>query len=415
MNKNNSLSSEKIILFILAAIQFVNVLDFVIIMPLGPQFMRVFEINPKQFGIIVSSYTFSASFFGFLGAFFLDKFDRKKSLIVLLSGFSLGTLLCAISPNYMFLVLARIIAGAFGGVMGATTFSIIGDVIPPERRGQATGFVMSGFALASVLGIPIGLYLANIFDWHAPFYMLAISSSLIVPFAVKYLPKINTHLENKIKKNPFVELKELFSDKNHIKAFTLTIMLTIAGFSVIPYLSPYMVANVGLTEKQLPFIYLTGGFCTLFTAQIIGKISDKYGKRKIFITMALFSTIPVLIITNLSKVPLEIALFITSLFMIAISGRVIPSMAMITGSVKPQYRGSFMSINSSVQNMGSGLAAVISGNIISKSSTGEILNYNYSGYLSVLVTLLCVYLSTKLNYEESSKKVITKEISESLN
>lgn len=403
MKKNETLTSEKLILILLAMIQFVNVMDFVIIMPLGPQFMRVFEINPKQFGIIVSSYTFSASIFGFLGAFFLDRFDRKKSLITLLTGFCIGTLLCAVSTNYLFLVISRIIAGAFGGIMGATLFSIIGDIIPPERRGQATGLVMSGFALASVLGIPVGLYLANLFDWHAPFYLLSFLSFFIIPFLIKYLPSINKHLENKVIKSPLKEVRDLFSEKNNIKAFTLTMMLTLAGFSVIPYLSPYMVSNVGLKESELPYIYLIGGFCTLFTAQIIGKLADKYGKRKVFIIMALISTIPVMIITNLGKIPLKLVLLITSFFMISVSGRVIPSMAMITSSVKPQYRGSFMSINSSLQNLGSGLAAFISGNIVSKLSNGQIINYNYSGYLSILATLLCVYLSTKLEYEEGLK------------
>lgn len=415
MNKTTPLlDNEKLLLLILAAIQFVNVLDFVIIMPLGPQFMRVFNINPAQFGVIVSAYTFSASFFGFVGAFFLDKFDRKKSLITLLTGFAFGTLLCAIATNYFFLVLARIVAGAFGGVMGATIFAIIGDAIPPERRGRATGLVMSGFALASVLGIPIGLYLANLFDWHSPFFMIVLVCLIIIPFALKSLPSMKSHLGNS-NKNNIQEVKELLSHQNHLKAFVLTIMLTFAGFSVIPYLSPYMVANVGLTEKDLPYIYLIGGFCTLFTAQLVGKLADKYGKRKMFIIMAFISAIPVLIITNLPRVPLYIAYFITSFFMISVSGRVIPSMAMITGSVQPKYRGGFMSVNSSVQNMGSGLSAVISGAIISKAADGTILNYNYAGFLSIVSIFICIYLSTRLEYEEETKPAnLTEKLSETI-
>lgn len=406
MNENNIVKhetlNEKIILLVLMAIQFVNVLDFVIIMPLGPQFMRVFQINPKEFGLIVSSYTLSASVFGILGAFFIDKFDRKKALLTLLTGFSVGTLLCALASNYILLIIARIIAGAFGGLMGAIIFSIIGDIIPPERRGKATGMVMSGFALASVLGIPIGLYLANIFDWHAPFYMLALASFLIIPFGIKFFPNITKHLENKIESTPLKEIKGLLSETNHLFALSLTIMLTIAGFLVIPYFSPYLVSNVGVSEKQLSYIYLTGGFFTIFTAQMIGKLADKKGKRNVFIVMALISIIPILISTNLVKVPLYIVLMISALFMITISGRVIPSMAIITSSVSPRYRGSFMSLNSSVQNMSSAIAALISGSIVSKNSLGQLIHYNYSGYLSVIAILLAIFISTKIKYEEKS-------------
>lgn len=400
--------AELIILIILATIQFVSVLDFVIIMPLGPQFMRVFQINPKQFGVIVSSYTFSASIFGLISAFFLDKFDRKKSLLLLLSGFCFGTFLCAIAPTYLYLVIARIVAGAFGGVMAANIFAIVGDVIVPEKRGRATGMVMSGFALASIMGIPIGLYLANLYDWHSPFYMLVICCMLILFSAYRILPSMTKHLEEIKKKNAFNEIKELFSEKNHLKAFSLSGMLTIAGFTVTPYLSPYLVANVGLSEKQLPYTYLIGGFFTLFTAQITGKLADKYGKLRIFILAAFISIIPVLILTNLPRVPVYIAICMTTFFMIAITGRVIPSTAMITGSVKPEYRGGFMSVNSSIQNLGSGIAAFLSGSIIDKTGSGLIINYDKVGIIASFATMICIYISTKLDYDGKNLETPTR-------
>lgn len=410
MNKKEniptSIKSEKVLLISLAVIQFINTLNFLIIMPLGPQLIRSFEISTQQFGIIVSAYTFSASIFGIIGAFFLDKFDRKKALLTLLIGFTIGNLLCALAPTYIFLVIARVVAGAFGGVMGATVFAILGDAIPAERRGQATGMVMSGLALATVLGIPVGLTLANFFSWHATFYFLIISAFIIAPVSFKVLPTMTDHLKEKPNINSLREIKDLLSEINHLKAFTLSILLTFGNFLILPYLSPYMISNMGLTEKDLPYIYFAGGFFTLFIAQIIGKLADKYGKRKIFIIMGLISIIPVLIITNLQLVSLFIVFITSSFLMIALTARVVPSTAIITGSMKPQYRGSFMSLNSSVQNMGSGLASVVSGMIISKSPDGHLLNYNYSGFLYIITMLTAIYLSTKLNYEEKSSQTI---------
>ncbi|MBC7475066.1 MAG: MFS transporter, partial [Candidatus Sericytochromatia bacterium] len=242
IDKNKLTNQELVLLIILSSIQFVAVLDFVIIMPLGPQFMRVFFISPREFSIIVSSYTFSASIFGFLSAFFIDKFDRKKALITLLTGFTISTLLCALSNSYWSLVISRTIAGAFGGVMGSILFTIVGDNIKPEKRGRATGMVMSGFALASILGIPIGLYLASIYDWHSPFYMLIILCLIILTSAYIVLPTMNKHLQKKIKKDTLKEMKYVLSEPNHLRAFSLSAMLTMAGFTVTPYLSPYMVS-----------------------------------------------------------------------------------------------------------------------------------------------------------------------------
>lgn len=390
--------AEMIILMLLALIQFMSVLDFIIIMPLGPQFMRVFQITTKEFGYIVSSYTFSASIIGFFCSSLLDRFDRKKALIVLLIGFTIGTLLCSLAPSYIYLVLARILTGAFAGLMGAILFSIIGDIVPMERRGFATGILMSGFGLASVIGVPLGLKLATDFSWNYPFYFLVFWGFLIIPFLYKLLPQMSSHLVSD-KKNFFVELKALFSHTNHLRAFFLTMCLTLSGFSVIPFLSPYMVSNVGLTEKDLPFIYLIGGGCTLFSSAISGKLADKYGKKKVFSIMALISTIPIFILTNLGPSSFVVAISYTSFFMIAISGRVIPSMAMITSSVKPQYRGSFMSINSCAQNLASGLAAVNAGNIIVKTASGQIVNYNIVGYIGIFFTFLAILVARKLEYE----------------
>src|SRR5207245_8497359 len=113
--------------------------------------------GPLQFALVVSSYGCSAALAGLLAAFFIDRFDRKITLLVLYAGLTIGTLLCAIAPGYWSLMMARIVAGAFGGIGGAFILVIIGDAFPEIRRGRATGVVMTAFSIASIAGLPVGM------------------------------------------------------------------------------------------------------------------------------------------------------------------------------------------------------------------------------------------------------------------
>ncbi|MCA0446984.1 MAG: MFS transporter [Bacteroidetes bacterium] len=389
--------NEKLLILILAAVQFTHIMDFVIIMPLGPQLMRVFSIDTQQFGLLVSSYTFSAGLFGFMGAFYLDKLDRKSALLWLYSGFTIGTLLCAIAPTFGFLLTARILTGAFGGVLGATVFSIIGDVIPYERRGTATGMIMSAFSVASVIGVPTGLFMASHFGWHSTFFLLALTSALVLIVGIFYLPAMKNHMgQVPVHKNMFKALIPVLTNPNHVKAFALMSAMMFAGFSVIPFISPYMVFNAGMTESQLPLIYLAGGTFTFFSSPWVGRLSDKFGKQRIFLIAAVASLIPVMAITVLPPIPLPVILVIVVLFFITVNGRIVPAMAMITGASEPRFRGSFMAINSSVQQLSSGVASLIAGMIIGTTATGALTNYWIVGLFAVATTLVAIVISKKI-------------------
>ncbi|MEM7179438.1 MAG: MFS transporter [Spirochaetota bacterium] len=394
----SKVSQEKLLLAILACIQFSHILDFVIIMPLGPQLMRVFSIGPSEFGWIVSSYTFSAGASGFLSAILIDKFDRKHFLNFAYAGFLIGTLLCGFSESYTFLLLARILAGAFAGIVNSCTFAYIGDKIPYERRGKASGVVMSAFSVASVAGVPLGLILSTKYNWRVPFYSLFVLGSIFGFVSLFLLPNSTKHLEqgenNKL--SPLASLFAIFNNRNHIVAFAFIMCITFSSFSVIPYIATYMVFNTGMAEKALSYVYLIGGGSTLVTARIIGRLSDTYGKATTFRTVASFSIIPIIAITHLSKIPLLYILCISTLFFILVSGRMIPAMAMITSSVSSKNRGSFMSINSSMQQLASGMASTISGLIIHKTTSGSLQNYNYVGYLACIFILISVCIAGKL-------------------
>jgi predicted MFS family arabinose efflux permease len=397
--------SERWLLLTLAAIQFTAVVDFLIIMPLGPQYMRLFKIDPGQFGLMVSAYALSAGLAGIAAGLILDQFDRKAALLFVYAGFTVGTLFCAVAPNYLLLVGARVMAGAFGGVTGALILTIVGDVIPEERRGRAMGLVMSSFSVASICGVPLGLVLASHLNWHVPFFGLAGLSAVVLVGASSALPPLKEHLQHAQEHPPVERLLAVLSHADHQMAFLFMAVLTSTGFVIFPYLSTYMVANAGLTEKQLPLIYLFGGACTIFSMNWIGRWADYAGKVRVFTWMSFIAILPLVTLTNLPKVSLATAISTSTVFMICMSGRMVPAMALLTASIEPRYRGGFLSLNSSVQQFASGLAAYASGLIMGQTATGEITHFPVIGLIAVACAVLCVYLARFLRRPQEEAAV----------
>lgn len=386
---------EWVLLAVLAAVQFCHIMDFVIVMPLGPQLMRTFRITPEQFGLIVSAYTFSAAISGLLAASVMDRFDRKAALLVLLTGFGVGTLACALAPSYGFLVAARVVAGAFGGVLAGLVFAIVGDQVPPARRGFAMGVVMTGFSAASVLGLPVGLYLAAHAGWHAPFYLLAVVTALVVLLGVLALPPMRAHLTAE-RPPALAGVLGVVREPAHRRAYALMVMLMFAGFMLTPFLSPYLVANVGVKEAELSYVYLAGGLLTLVSGPVSGRLADRYGHIPVFVGAGILSLVPILLVTNLPRVALPTALAVTTLLFIGFSARHVTALALITGSVEPRRRGSFMSVNGSIQQGSAGLAALLSAWIVGGSEATGITRFSTVGLVAAGCTLLCIPLAVRL-------------------
>lgn len=386
---------QRLVLFILTAVQFTSIVDFMIVMPLGPQLMRTLNITPGQFGLIVSSYTFAAGLAGLVASVIVDRFDRRTAFMTLYAGFLIGTLSCAFAPNYLSLVLARVITGAFGGILGGMSMAIIGDVFPESHRGRATGSLMTGFALASVVGVPLGLVIGTEFGWHMTFIVLAIGgvpTLLLTPFA---MPSLKSHVGQNTA-HPLRSLRTVFLHSNHLKAFALIISLMVSGFTVFPYLSAYLVGNVGMTEAQLPIIYIAGGVLTLFAAPLVGRMSDRYGKLFMFRLIAPLSATLLLIITHLPTGMTMVAVVVFGALMVCNVGRMIPAMAMITSSVEPQYRGAFLSANSAVQHVAGGVAAYLAGTLITQTSDGGIGNFGTVGWIASISGFASLWLAGRL-------------------
>ncbi|MBL9214217.1 MAG: MFS transporter [Opitutaceae bacterium] len=378
-------------LIVLCAVQFTHILDYMIMMPLGGQLMRVFNISPSQFTHLVASYGLAAAVSGFAGGFFLDRFDRKRSLLFLYTGFALATLACGLAPTENALLVSRLAAGAFGGLAGSMVSAMVGDVIPPSRRGRAMSFVMTAFPVASVLGVPTGLVLAGRFGWHAPFFLLAGCAAINLVVAAFALPHLSTAVQNH---RPARQMKEILSHGIHLRAFAVGAVLVMSGGLVVPFLAPSFIANVGLNEStQLPLAYACGGLATAVSTPIIGWLSDHMDRLRLLTIMSACAIVVVFIITRLGPSPLGVAALMMALFMVTMSGRFAPAMTMITNAVDARYRGGFMSVNSALQQASSGMASLLAGLFVSRSPTGQLLGLPTLGYVSAGFFALSVLLA----------------------
>jgi len=384
------------LLLTLAAVQFTHIVDFMILMPLGPQFMRLFAIGPQQFSFMVSAYTFAAAASGFVAAFWIDRFDRRRALLALYAGFIVATALCGVAADYPLLLLARVVAGLFGGVLGGLTFAIVADLVPYARRATATAVVAAAFSLSAVAGVPLSLLIAAHFSWRAPFLTLAAFSTGVALVAMRLLPPLSAHVDPGARRGPVAQLKAIFTVPNHLRSFAFMTVLMGSVFTVIPFIAAYNVANVGIAETDLPLIYFAGGATTLVTAQVIGRLADRYGKQQLFTILALISIAPILLITHLPPLPLAWVVGSSVLFFVFVPGRFGPATALVTGSVEPRLRGSFMTFNASIQQLASGVASLAAGLVIGRTPDGALTHFGAVGWLSVVCTIICLWLVRRI-------------------
>ena len=387
---------ERWLLFTLAGIQFTHILDFMIMMPLGPQFTALFGISNAQFGLLVSAYTLSAGFSGLMAATYIDRFSRKQLLLGMYSLFGLATLACALAPDYLWLMLARVAAGLFGGVLSALSQTIVADVIPFERRGRAMSVVMTSFSVSTVAGVPLGLFLAAHFNWHAPFVGIAALVGLLALGAWQTLPRLDAHLHHPERVSVWRGIGQVLAEPNHLKAFAVSGLMMFAAFTVIPYITIYLQSNAGMQASEVPWIYLCGGLATLLSARYFGRLTDRVGKVRVFQRLALAVTVPLMATTLSQGLPLWGLLAISTLFFTVMSGRMIPGMAMISSAALPRLRGTFMTLNSAVQSASMGLAALVAGLIIGRDAQGQLTGYWVAGLLGVVASLLSVWLAGQL-------------------
>ena len=374
-------------MFLLAGLNFTHLLDFMIMMPLSNYLIPYFKITAFQFSILVASYSISAFISGLIIAMFIDRLDRKRSLLFAYTGFLLGTIACGFANSYELLLVSRIIAGFFGGIIGAQVLSIVADLFAYERRGRAMGAVMSAFAAASILGVPLSLYLTNFFNfnWHVPFLLIGSVGILLIPMIIKFVPEMKGHINQENPNSAFSTLTSIFKVLELRSVLLFSGLLMMGHFLIIPFINPYIEFNKGFSKGMIPMIYLFGGIASLAGAILLGRYSDRVGKLPVFLWSVFFSLIMVLIITRMPNVHFFLVICFFAVWFVLATSRAVTAQAMISEVVKSEHRGSFMSMNGSVQQLGSGLAALAAGAIVITEKSGKISHYNWVGYLSIVV------------------------------
>jgi predicted MFS family arabinose efflux permease len=400
---------QKFAIFLLAITQFSVILDLMIMSPLGDMMMKSMNLKTSQFGIAVSAYALSAGASGLLTAGFADKYDRKKLLVFFYTGFVLGTFFCGVVHTYPLLLAARIFTGLFGGVIGSISMAIIADIFDIQQRGRVMGFVQMGFGASQVLGIPIGIYLADMWGWQAPFLLVAAFAAIIVVLIMVKMQPVNKHLTIKIERDPVVHLLHTIANRNYRIGFLSTALLSLGGFMIMPFGSAFAVNNLGLNNKDLSMLFMLSGLSSLIVMPLVGKYSDKIDKFKLFAVASVWMMTMVVIYTNLSTTPLWLVVIYNILMMMGVMSRMIPCVALTSALPNMQDRGAFMSINTSLQQIAGGIAAAFAGLIVvQKDKTSPIEHYNTLGYVIVAVSILGIFIVYRV--DKIIKQKLHKEV-----
>jgi DHA1 family inner membrane transport protein len=354
--------------------------------------MHAFQISPAAFATAVSAYSWCAGLSGLFAATYIDRFDRRRLLLVVYALFALSNLVCAFASSYPLLLAARAFAGITGGVLGSVIMAIVGDIIPVQRRGAAMGIIMTAFSMAAIAGVPAGVLLGAYFSWAAPFFLLVVLSVLIWIAGAKIVPTLAKHLSKKLPPMSQVlpDLCSLFSNPRHLNAFALTFTMMVSQMLVIPFISPMLVANHGVAPAQLSWIYMAGGAATFFTSRLVGRLADHYGNRRVFRVAVILSAFPVLFVTHMPDIPFVLILLFFPFFMVTVSGRVVPMQALMTTVPEPARRGAFLSANSAIQSLGTGCGAWLGGLMLSTTSSGEVEGYGVVGWVAVALAVAAV-------------------------
>ncbi|WP_367872624.1 MFS transporter [Luteolibacter sp. Populi] len=391
--------SERTLLLLLACVQFTHIMDFMVMMPLGPQLMRELNISAAEFGHIISAFAITAGVVGLAMAPFADRFDRKKLLLFCYAGFALGTLACGLSTTPGMLITARAICGAFGGISSATLLTIVADVVPAERRARGMGIIMTAFSAAAALGVPLGLKLAQWWKWEAPFLAIAVIAAGVWVLLFRFLPPVRGHL-NRVGADHRKDFITLLKDRNAWTGIALMMVCVMGHFLVIPYLAPYLVGNVGLAEEHLFLVYLVGGVVTIFTGPYVGKLADRHGRFRVFAIMIVCACAIVFHLSTSGPLPLWHVLLNAALFFIFASGRFIPAQAAISMAVPSARRGAYMSLVSCSRDLSSGVAAAIGGMIVVKGAGVEMLHFDQLGFIAITISLFSIWVFRQIKVAE---------------
>lgn len=388
---------------LLALLQFAIVLDFMIIAPLGALLMPALHLTPSQFGLLVSVYAFSSGLSGILTAGFADRFDRRKLLLVLSGGFTAGSLLCALASNYPTLLAGRLATGLFASAVASASLAIVTDLFSFEQRGYVLGLIQTAFGASTVLGIPAGLLMATHVSWNAPFYLITLVGLIAIVLILVRMRPVSDHLKYRSHQGAWRHLVLTLRNRWYLQGLLASSLVGIEGFTLMPFMSAFVVNNVRVAVSRLPFIYIVMGACSVLAGPILGRWSDLVGKYRVFAACCALAIVSILIYTRLGPTPLWQLIPIMAIMEAAVLSRMIISSGLVSAIPLPPDRGAYMAIQSSVQQMTGGIAASVAGYIVTRAPGGELRHYDTLGYLVVLTTAvplaLMLFISRRVEFQ----------------
>ncbi len=375
--------SERATIFLVGAVQFVNILDFMMVMPLGPDLSRALAVPVDKIGVVGGAYTLAAAVSGIALAPLLDRFDRRAALATCMAALAVGTMLGGLAVDMTTLIVARVVAGAAGGPATSLALSIVADVIPPERRGRAMGAVMGAFSIASVLGVPAGLEIARLLDWRAPFFAVGGVGLLITGLAAWALPPLRGHLGG-ARRDTWVDLQSLGTDRASWTAVATTAALTFSGFMVIPNLSAFIQFNLAWPRDHLGWLYMAGGALSFGALRVLGPLIDRVG----VLALSIAGTLGFLLLGSawfISSPPPAPVWVLFPVMMIVMSARNVAHQTQMSRVAPPSTRAAFQSLNSAVQHLSSAAAAMLAAAMLQSMPDGRLVHMG-----RVATVALCV-------------------------
>lgn len=400
---------QSLLVALLAFVQLTVILDFTIMSPLGAIIMPALDMSTGQFGVAVSAYAFSAGISGILSAGYADRFDRKRFLLFFYVGFTLGTALCALAPNYPVLLAGRIVTGLFGGVIGSVVLAITTDLFSLQQRGRVMGFVQTAFAASQVLGIPAGLFLSNHWNWHVSFGAIIVLSIAGMGAIALLMKPVDAHLALQHDNTAFRHLISTVTETRYTIAFLVTTLLATGGYMLMPFGSAYTVHNLGIDILHLPTVYLVSGLFSIVTGPLVGRASDRFGKFPMFVFGSAMSAVMVLIYTHLGQSSLTTVIVVNVLMFVGIFSRMIPSQALISAIPDASQRGSFSAVSASLQQLSGGLGSVFAAAVIAENADGSLRHFDWLGYIVIAtacVSLVGMYLVQKSVAQRAGRLIV---------
>ncbi len=379
--------SERSILGLVGAVQFVNILDFMMVMPLGPDFAPVLGIANADLGWVGGSYTAASAVAGIMSSLFIDRFDRKYALLVAIAGLMLATAFGGFAWNFSSLLASRIIAGMFGGPATSIAWSIVADIVEPARRGQAMGKVMGAFSIAAVFGVPFGLEMSRLHNWTTPFFTTAAMGAGIMVMIMIYMPSMRAHLDKTQHTVSFRHLFSLLIRPLNALTYLYTAIAMLASFTIVPNISTYVLYNLHYPREHLGWLYSAGGIVSFFTMRVTGRLIDRFNAS---ITSFVSTTTFVIVLWITFIYPLQtmsvMGFFV--LLMFAMGMRNVSSTTLATKIPPPHERAGFMSLLSCVQATGMSIGAFMSTRLLTENADHSLHGMHQLAVISASMSFL---------------------------